>query len=97
MTFKIITLGCKINSYESQSIRESFLSLNFKEVDDNYLNPTYIIINTCGVTNQAERKCTKVLHHESKSNPKSKIIVCGCSSQIHKEYYLNNKNVKLYL
>ena len=91
MTFQIITLGCKINSYESQAIRELFISKGFEEVENK--ESDYIIINTCAVTLQAEHKCTKTIHHYKKIYPSSKIIVCGCSSQVHKELFLSEKNV----
>ena len=94
MTFKIITLGCKINSYESQSIREELLFLGLREIEEkSSLHADYTLINTCAVTNQAERKCTKLVHHIKKVDPSSKVIIFGCSSQIHKEYYLKEDNV----
>ena len=94
MTFKIITLGCKINSYESQSIREELLFLGLNEVEEkSSKHADYTLINTCAVTNQAERKCTKLVHHIKKEDPKSKVIIFGCSSQVHKEYYLKEDNV----
>ena len=94
MTFKIITLGCKINSYESQAIREELLFLGYREIDEkSNEHADYTFINTCAVTNQAERKCTKLVHHFKKTDSKSKIVVFGCSSQIHQEYYIKEENV----
>lgn len=94
MYFKIITLGCKINSYESEAIREELLLLGHKEISEkSHKHADYTFINTCAVTNQSERKCTKLVHHVYSIDPKSKLIIFGCSSQIHKEYYLKEKNV----
>lgn len=81
-TFKIITLGCKVNSYESQAIREMLLKEGFEESD----NPYFAIVNTCAVTQVAEHKSRqKVSSLAKKYN--AKVIVCGCSSQLHYEKY----------
>ena len=94
MYFKIITLGCKINSYESQALKEELLFLGYKEIDEkSNKHADYTFINTCAVTNQSERKSTKLVHHIASIDKESKVIVFGCSSQIHKEYYLKEKNV----
>ena len=94
MYFKIITLGCKINTYESQALREELVFLGHKEISESSSrHADYTFINTCAVTNQAERKCTKLVHHINKIDNRSKIIIFGCSSQIHKDYYLKENNV----
>ena len=81
-TFKIITLGCKVNSYESQAIREMLLKEGFEENE----NPHFAIVNTCAVTQMAEHKSRqKVSSLVKKYN--AKVIVCGCSSQLHYEKY----------
>jgi len=81
-TFKIITLGCKVNSYESQAIREMLLKEGFEETE----NPHFAIVNTCAVTQMAEHKSRqKVSSLVKKYN--AKVIVCGCSSQLHYEKY----------
>ena len=53
MTFKIITLGCKVNIYESEVMKEKLLQAGFKETID---NSDIVIINTCSVTNMADVK-----------------------------------------
>ena len=84
MTFKIYTLGCKVNAYESEAIRENLIrqGLHEDEIADIY------IVNTCAVTSEAERKDRQRVHEIARDHPHSKIIVMGCSSQIHKEDYL---------
>ncbi len=56
MTFKIITFGCKVNTYESTYLKEQLIDNGFKEQDD---NPDITIINTCSVTNVSDNKCKK--------------------------------------
>ena len=56
MKFKIITLGCKVNTYESEYIKESLLKEGYTY---NEAKPDIIIINTCSVTNMADSKSLK--------------------------------------
>ena len=58
MTFKIITLGCKVNTYESNVMREQFLRSHYCEVHPKE-KADIIVINTCSVTNIAEQKSKK--------------------------------------
>jgi len=84
MTFKIITLGCKVNTYESEIMKELLLSAGYKEVID---NPEVVIINTCSVTNMADNKSKKMVRRYKRENPNTILVVCGCSSQNNKEVY----------
>ena len=59
-TFLIKTLGCKVNSYESEFIRNLFLLNNYIEVDN---NADVVIINTCTVTNTADNKSKKIINN----------------------------------
>jgi len=90
-TFAILTLGCKVNFYESESLKEKLLSLGYLEKD--YKEATFIFVNTCAVTNQAERQDLQKVRSVARDNPLAKFIVLGCSSQIHKEKYLAIKQV----
>ena len=80
MRFKIVTLGCKVNIYESEVINELLLKEGFKCDED---NPDIIIINTCSVTNMADAKSRKLIRSEKRSNPKALMVVCGCSAENH--------------
>ena len=84
MTFKIITLGCKVNAYESEIMKELLLDAGYNEVDD---NPEIIIINTCSVTNMADNKSKKMVRRYKRENPNTILVVCGCSSQNNKDVY----------
>jgi threonylcarbamoyladenosine tRNA methylthiotransferase MtaB len=76
-TFQIHTLGCKVNQYDSQSIRERFLQAGFKEIS-NGKRAHFYIINTCTVTASADRKSRNIIRHCIRENPRGKIIVTGC-------------------
>lgn len=81
-TFLIKTLGCKVNSYESEFIRNLFLCNNFKEVS---FNADVAIVNTCTVTNTADNKSKKVINNIKKENPNAIVIAVGCFTQFRKE------------
>jgi threonylcarbamoyladenosine tRNA methylthiotransferase MtaB len=83
----ILTLGCKVNYYESEVIKGLFINNGYKssELED---NPDVIVINTCTVTNQSDAKSRKVIRNAKRKNPNAIIVACGCSSQHHKEELL---------
>jgi len=74
---KFFTLGCKANQYDTQSIRERFLSKGFKDAADTS-SPDYFLINTCTVTSGADQKSRNIIRRCIQSNPKAKVIVTGC-------------------
>ncbi len=76
-TVKFFTLGCKVNQYDTQSIRERFVNAGFKEIDNGRKADTYVI-NTCTVTSIADRKSRYFIHYAYRQNPKARIIVTGC-------------------
>ena len=76
-TIKFFTLGCKANQYDTQSIRERFLSKGFQEAD-NGKQPDYFLINTCTVTSGADQKSRNIIRRCIQANPKAKVIVTGC-------------------
>lgn len=82
-----LTLGCKVNQYDTEAMQEilqnnGFVTVPFEEPADVYL------INTCTVTNIADRKSRQMIHKAIKSNPNSIVIVCGCLSQRNAEEVL---------
>lgn len=80
----ILTLGCKVNAYESELIKESLKKANY-EITDTQRDADVIIINTCTVTNQADSKSRKYIRHARRENSNAIIVVCGCSAENHKE------------
>ncbi len=77
MTTKIITFGCRLNTYESELIKQEIQKLNLKE--------DIILFNSCAVTNEAERQLKQAIRKARRENTKAKIIVTGCASQIYPE------------
>ena len=76
-TIKFYTLGCKVNQYDTQSIRERFLEGGFKEPADGRKADVYLI-NTCTVTSNADQKSRGIIRRCISDNPKAKVIVTGC-------------------
>ncbi len=81
-TFLIKTLGCKVNSYESEFMRNILLDNNYNEVNE---NADICIINTCTVTNTADNKSKQVINNIKKNNPNAIVIACGCFCQFRKD------------
>ena len=76
-------LGCKVNAYETEAMQEMLQNhgyeiVPFKEGADIY------IINTCTVTNMADRKSRQMLHRAKKMNPEAIVVACGCYVQAMK-------------
>lgn len=83
MKLCIKTLGCKVNLYESECIEEEFKK-NGYEVVDEFIDADVVVINTCTVTNQADSKSRKLIRQARRENSNAILVVCGCSSQHHK-------------
>lgn len=83
---KVVTLGCRINSYESEIFKEKL-----KAIDD------VIVVNTCAVTGEAERQCGQTIRKLRKENPDAKIIVTGCAAQIAPQKFAKMEEVDLVL
>ncbi len=88
----LITLGCKVNKYESDCIAKMLENVGF-ETTEEFEFADYYIINTCAVTNEAEKKSRQYVSKINKINPNAKILVCGCASEADKEKFLNKNNV----
>ena len=79
-----LTLGCKVNQYETDAMEEilekaGYEIVSFKETADVY------IINTCSVTNMADRKSRQMIHRAKKNNPDAIIVAAGCYVQAAEE------------
>ncbi|MHC4292715.1 MAG: tRNA (N(6)-L-threonylcarbamoyladenosine(37)-C(2))-methylthiotransferase MtaB [Planctomycetota bacterium] len=80
-SFTITTLGCKVNQYESQQIREflngfGLTQVGFKE------GPDLVVINSCCVTHSASAKSRQYIKRAQKLNPQALIVICGCLATI---------------
>jgi threonylcarbamoyladenosine tRNA methylthiotransferase MtaB len=79
-TIQFITLGCKANQYDTQSIRERFLSRGFREYAG-VGKPGYYLINTCTVTSGADQKSRNLIRRCAQDNPAAAVIVTGCLAE----------------
>ncbi len=84
MKFNIYTLGCKVNTYESNVMSDKLKNAGYIEVGVDE-EADISIINTCTVTNTADSKSMKMVRHAIKNNQDAIIVVCGCMSQNKKE------------
>lgn len=88
MKFNIITFGCKVNQYESNMMKENMLSSNFFYTED-LTDANIIIVNTCSVTNVADKKCLKMIRRLKREYSNAILVVAGCSSQNKQSVYEN--------
>ena len=79
MTFNIVTLGCKVNQYESQLIFEYMCEAGFLPVDGSFADIT--IINSCTVTSTSDSKNRKVINRTRRENENAVIVLTGCMPQ----------------
>ena len=86
MKFSIITFGCKVNQYESNMMKENMLHHNFSYVQNDD-EADIIIINTCTVTNTADKKCLRTVKSTINKYKDRIIVVTGCSSQNNQDKY----------
>lgn len=77
---KFFTLGCKANQYDTQSIRERFLSKGFREAQKDS-QPDYFLVNTCTVTSGADQKSRNIIRRCIQASPRSRVIVTGCLAE----------------
>lgn len=80
MKISVLTLGCKVNKYESDSIIRNLLDKGYDAFDKLEFADVYVI-NTCAVTQEAEKKSRQMIARCKKFNKNAKILICGCASQ----------------
>jgi len=90
------TLGCKLNFSETSTIRRQFEEAGFGVINFND-GADYYVLNTCSVTDFADRKCRYEVRRAQKYNPSAKVIVVGCYAQLKPEEIAEIKGVDLVL
>lgn len=75
------TLGCKVNQYETEAMKEQFTAAGYDIVEEDDFADAYVI-NTCTVTNLADRKSRQYIRKMKRVNPKALIAVTGCYAQV---------------
>lgn len=96
MNFNIITLGCKVNQYESQAMREDMLRNGFEESADKTL-ADITIVNSCTVTSVSDAKNRKIINKIRRENPDGIIILTGCMPQAFPDKEENFENCDIVL
>lgn len=92
----ILTLGCKVNQYESDAMHKLLMDAGVSMVE--FDDPADIyIVNTCSVTNMADRKSRQMLHKAKKHNPDAVVVACGCYVQADAQHVLEDYAVDLVL
>jgi threonylcarbamoyladenosine tRNA methylthiotransferase MtaB len=92
--FKIITLGCKVNQFESASLRASFLDLGLKEAG-NREEADLTVINTCIVTQRASYQSRQAIRRAIRENPSGSVAAVGCYGQVFPDELSQIKGLNL--
>jgi threonylcarbamoyladenosine tRNA methylthiotransferase MtaB len=76
-TCRLVTLGCKVNQYETQLVKEALEQNGFREADEDE-TADLCVVNTCTVTSEGDAKSRKIIRQLSRQNPGTRTIVMGC-------------------
>lgn len=88
MSVKVVTMGCRLNTFESAVIKSEAESAGLKDT---------VFINTCAVTSEAVRQAGQMIRKARRENPSARIVVTGCAAQIEPRVFGNMKEVDLVL
>ncbi len=89
-------LGCKVNAYETESMQQLLEKAGYEIVPFEEKADVYVV-NTCSVTNIADRKSRQMLHRAKKRNPDSVVVAAGCYVQTAKERALTDASVDILI
>ena len=81
---QIVTLGCRLNAFESEVMREQAQAAGMAEA---------VIVNTCAVTAEAERQARQTIRRLRRENPGAPIVITGCAAQLHPEKFADMPEV----
>lgn len=95
-TVAFLTLGCKVNTYESEAMLKLFCNAGYKEVDFKEQADVYVI-NTCTVTNTGDSKSRQMIRKAKRNNENAVIVVVGCYSQVASEEVKEIEGVSVVL
>lgn len=95
-TVAFITLGCKVNQYETNAMAQKLIKKGYKIVEHNQKADIYII-NTCTVTNMSDRKSRQMIRRAKETNPQAKIMAVGCYVQVARKEIENIEEIDLVL
>lgn len=89
-------LGCKVNAYETEAMQHLLEEAGYEIVPFTQKADVYVI-NTCSVTNMADRKSRQMLHKAKKNNPDSIVVAAGCYAQTSEKEVLNDLSVDIVI
>lgn len=90
------TLGCKVNQYETESMKELFERADYQVVSDQDMADIYVI-NTCTVTKLSDRKSRQFIRRAKRKNPDAKVVAVGCYVQVAEEEVAAIEEIDLLL
>ena len=79
-----ITLGCKVNQYETNAMAQKFIEKGYTVIEEKEKADIYVI-NTCTVTNMSDRKSRQMLRRVKETNPNAIVVAVGCYVQVAKK------------
>ena len=91
-----LTLGCKVNQYETDAMEELLRNAGYQIVDFGDMADVYVI-NTCSVTNMADRKSRQMIHRARRKNPEAVVAAVGCYVQTGGRNLLENKQADILI
>ncbi len=96
---KFITLGCKVNQYETNAMTQKFIEEGYKIIEENNeeIIPDICIINTCTVTNMSDRKSRHMLRKMKEKNTDTIVVAVGCYAQVAKQELSKIEEIDLVL
>ncbi|MFI3284516.1 MAG: tRNA (N(6)-L-threonylcarbamoyladenosine(37)-C(2))-methylthiotransferase MtaB [Erysipelotrichaceae bacterium] len=94
LKFKVVTLGCKVNSYEAQSVHQSLIDEGYTESLE--AADIYVVF-TCAVTNVAESKTRKKINQLSRENPDAILCVVGCYVQMNPQQLAQQDHIHILI
>lgn len=95
-TVAFLTLGCKVNAYESEAMLKLFHQAGYQDIDFKERADVYVI-NTCTVTNTGDSKSRQMIRKAIRNNPQAVICVVGCYSQVASEEVMAIEGVSIVL
>ena len=99
---RFVTLGCKVNQYETNAMAQKFLEKGYQIIEEitpenEDIKPDICIINTCTVTNMSDRKSRQMLRRMKEKNPETIVVAVGCYAQVAKEELAKIPEIDLVL
>ena len=91
-----LTLGCKVNSYETEAMQALLAAAGATLVEFNE-NADIYVVNTCSVTNMADRKSRQMLHRAKKKNPEALVVAAGCYAQTADETAMKETGIDVVI